>query len=359
MAPQRRGLDDGPEDDNLLKPTPTPVAKPQSSNTLSMASPTLDDLLPEVTSSVLQWPHQHGPKISYTGDAVQWVPTDFPNVPAASILTIVMKPSSWLEAAVTTTQAVVGPSPSTQTAPEVPEFTGGSEFNGPDPFGAKDPLSNGGILAAFAVAPVVALLLIGAMVFLCLRKRKKQRLERAVAGNKVEEMRMQSRNLPTAQPYVASALAPRAAHHLPPSNTSASPPIILGPIPSGTDGAYFTGMDTSDVISMTSASNVRPAPLTFSDNDSFTEPPPPYRPRSAAPPSLTNTSRQSSMRASVAPPATSRTQLIERSPFDDPEDGDDVVSELSGPTGGRGDDALSAVSDLSYQNDPVVNRSSL
>jgi hypothetical protein len=52
---------------------------------------------------------------------------------------------------------------------------------------------------------------------------------------------------------------------------------------------------------------------------------------------------------------TSRTQLIERSPFDDPED--DEVSDISGPTLGRETDAMSDVSELSYQIDPVVGRS--
>ncbi|KAF2828181.1 hypothetical protein CC86DRAFT_369306 [Ophiobolus disseminans] len=146
---------------------------------------------------------------------------------------------------------------------------------------------------------------------------------------------------------------------MPPPNPSAPPPVILGPIPSGANGAYFTGIDTSDVVSMTSASNLRHGPANhLSDNDSLAEPPPPYRPRSVAPPSFTNSSRHSSFRASVAPPTTSRTRLIERSPFEDPED-DDVVSELSGPTARLSEDAMSAVSDISYQNDPVVNRSSI
>jgi hypothetical protein len=110
---------------------------------------------------------------------------------------------------------------------------------------------------------------------------------------------------------------------------------------------------------MTSASNLRPAPVNpFNDNESLVEPPPPYRPRSAVPPSFTNSSRHSSFRVSVAPLATSRTHLIERSPFDDSVD-DDVVSDLSGPSAGRHDDDMSAVSDLSYQQDPVVNRTSL
>jgi hypothetical protein len=107
---------------------------------------------------------------------------------------------------------------------------------------------------------------------------------------------------------------------------------------------------------MTSANNLRPAPPDpFSDNHSLTEPPPPYRPRSAAPPSfMTSSSRHSSIRTSAAPHATSQTHLIERSPFADPIDDD--ISELSGPTTGRNEDRMSAVSDLSYQNDPVASR---
>jgi hypothetical protein len=93
-----------------------------------------------------------------------------------------------------------------------------------------------------------------------------------------------------------------------------------------------------------SSSTMRPVDNPFSDNHSLTEPPPPYRPYSAAPPSFTTNSRQSSLRV-----GGSRTRLIGGDPFGDPDD--DAVSELSGPPLGRNrdGDGMSIMSDLSYQ----------
>lgn len=229
-------------------------------------------------------------------------------------------------------------------------------------------MNNGGMYAAAAVTPILVLAIIAGIAYFCMRKRKRQRAEVAAAASRrtADEMKMQPRSQPATQAYMAPPLGPVPhflapnAHLRPPPRAARTQPIMYGPVPSGANGAYFTGIDTSDVISMNSASNVPPGlPISSADNDSLAEPPPPpYRPRSAAPPSFTNSSRHSSLRASMAPPMTSRTQLIERSPFDDPSD-DDTISELSGPTTRRGDDAMSAVSDCSYQNEPVVNRSSL
>lgn len=228
-----------------------------------------------------------------------------------------------------------------------------------------------GLYAAAAVIPLALLAIIGAIVFFCMRRRRRQR-EKAIVDEPKPEMKMHWQAQPesTVQPYIMPAPAPApavlphytATHHetfTPPTSVSAQP-VILGPIPSGVNGAYLTGIDTSDVVSVTSSGNRRSGVQDpFSDNNSLSEPPPPYRPRSIAPPSFTtNSSRQSSVRSTAAAPETSRTHLIERSPFDDPPD-DDTISELSCPTSRRDGDAMSAVSDLSYQNEPVNTRPSL
>jgi hypothetical protein len=214
--------------------------------------------------------------------------------------------------------------------------------------------------AAAAIVPIVVLAIIGVFAFVCLRKRKRRHAEADAARSVPEEMKMKPQ--PTVQPYMAPQQPAIAisreynvtASHLPPTSTSGHvQPIILGPIGSGSNGTYLTGMDTSDMVSVTS-NTLRPVDP-FADNSSLKEPPPPYRPHSIAPPSFTSNSRQSSLRAS-APSATSQTHLMERSPFDDPDD--DAVSELTAPTRGREDDAMSAVSDISYQRDPVVGRPS-
>lgn len=367
MPPQIKVIDDDPDLEypdspmigDIRSSTSKAFAYPVKATTL--ASQTTSDVVPAVNTVVLSpWTHRtYGPKGPYNTDK-PWpgeqtgshtdVPTPFSWVTSAQT-------SAWGEHEQSTVTETLSPSTDGAARPSMTWVSYGP--GGPGRYEAKDPMGGGGVLAATAITPIIVLALIGGCVFLCMRKRKRQKLEREVVQKQVQQMTMRTRYQTSAQPYIAPAPAASAGHLMPPSNPSVPPPIILGPIPSGANGAYFTGIDTSDAISMTCANNAMSAQRHLSDNDSLTEPPPPYRPRSVAPPSLTNTSRHSSVRSYVAPPATSQTQLIERSPFDDPEDDDDVVSELSGPAAGRSEDAMSAVSDMSYQNDPVVNRSSI
>ena len=264
----------------------------------------------------------------------------------------------------------------TSSATLTPLPTDGASYPGPTNDSFPDLQNNGAdhspnrtpMYAAAGVTPVMVII-IGFFVFCCLRKRRRQR--RAAAEHEhVEEMKMQPK--PVQMPYIApitppslppavlpqySPSTPSSSH---PPTASSSQPVILGPIPSGSNGAYLTGMDTSDIVSMTSASNISRTGTVvdrdpFADGRSLEEAPPPYRPSSLPPASLASTSRNSSVRIAAPPQMTSRTQLIERSPFDDPEDNE--VSEISGPTLGRSTDAMSDVSDLSYQVDPVVVRS--
>ncbi|KAH6644588.1 hypothetical protein C7974DRAFT_23810 [Boeremia exigua] len=234
--------------------------------------------------------------------------------------------------------------------------------------GADNGPNRGPIYAAAAIAPVVVIV-IGILVFCCLRRRRRQRQAVAEHGH-VEEMKMRPK--PVALPYLApitppspppavlpqySPSTPSSSH---PPTASSSQPIILGPIPSGNNGAYLTGMDTSDLISMTSAGGIsRQGTVVdrdpFADGRSLEEAPPPYRPSSLPPVSIASTSRNNSVRITDPARMTTRTQVFERSPFDDPED--DNISEVSGPTFGRNTDAMSNVSELSYQVDPVVGRS--
>lgn len=222
--------------------------------------------------------------------------------------------------------------------------------------------------AAAGAVPVVVII-VGFFIFFCLRKRRRQRQAAAVNGH-TEEMKMQPK--PVERPYIApimppspppqaalpqySPSTPSSSH---PPTASSSQPVILGPIPSGNNGAYLTGMDTSDLVSMRSGGVSRQGTVVdrdpFADGRSLEEAPPPYRPSSLPPASLASTSRNNSVRMAAPPHMTSRTQLIERSPFDDPED--DEVSDITGPTLGGETDAVSNVSELSYQIDPVVGRS--
>jgi hypothetical protein len=346
-----------------------PIADPLAGVTAPMAYSTLtisvtptsndDDYPPNKTYRPKGPPAFNGPPSWISG--AQSPPSSW--VSSASTWSTFSKATPFPEALGTTP---VMTSPYVHDTSDAPSSTWAGYGNQhPGWHGGKERVNSGGLYAAAAIIPVVVLVMVGAIVFVCMRKRKRQRADQAVAQTKDEEMKMHDRSPPVSHAYMASppGASPQYTttdNHLPLSPDPAHlQPIILGPISSGNNGAYFTGIDTSDVISMTSTNNMTPGPPNpFSDNDSLAEPPPPYRPRSAAPPSLTNSSRQSSVRASIVLPATSRTHLIERSPFEDPFD-DDAISDISSPTAEHRDDAMSAVSDVSYQNDPVCNRSSL
>jgi hypothetical protein len=348
-------------------PFVTPIPDPLAGVSIEVASSTLGSLpstAGEYESSISYLPNTERPS---------WSPT-FLHRPPSGFMTVSTPTSStisnilplWETQGWRTSHMTSSPTPlATQYA--TPTATATGDDSGDPRHGwnqSKGTFHGAGLYAAAAIIPIVVLAVIGYIAFLCLRKRKRQREEAAASKMKAEEMKMHLRPQPTTQPYLAHPrhVSPpqyTASHsHPPPLFTpGTAQPIILGPIPSGANGAYFTGMDTSDVISMNSANSLRrTAPDPLSNNiNSMSEPPPPYRPRSTAAPSFA-TSRHSSLRA---PPVTSQTHLIERSPFEDPTDDDDAVSELSGPTRGRDEDAMSAVSDLSYQNDPVVTRTSL
>ncbi|KAF2683728.1 hypothetical protein K458DRAFT_418705 [Lentithecium fluviatile CBS 122367] len=221
-------------------------------------------------------------------------------------------------------------------------------------------------IAVAAIVPIAALVIVGAAIFFCMRRRKKQK---QIAAAQAQLQEMKSRGPSTVQPYVASPISPipparPLSRPIPPTNMSPTTPttpqpVILGPI-SGSNNNYFTGIDTSDIMSLRSNERTGLGDP-FADGNSLNEePPPPYYPCSVAP-----LSRDTSLRVPQSPPAaTSQTELIDargqpvRSPFADPMDGD-VVSEVSGPTSRQNRDDMSAVSDLSYQQDPVVGRSNV
>jgi hypothetical protein len=245
----------------------------------------------------------------------------------------------------------------------VPTTTINSDDSGGEPSVQSEEKhgSNKTMPAVTGAAMVVILAIIGCFVFFCLRKRKRER--QRVEEVKVKEVK--ARRQPAMSTNVGASstfplYAAPSSHPLP-TGPATPPPVILGPIVPGSNGAYYTGIDTSDIVSMNDRIVVGRTAVDrtglgnpFADGDSLNEePPPPYRPRSLAP-----MSRDTSFR--VPPPSftTSQTHLIgrqERSPFADPED-DDAVSDISGPTQRRDHDGMSVVSDMSYQQDPVVTR---
>ncbi|KAF2119969.1 hypothetical protein BDV96DRAFT_595573 [Lophiotrema nucula] len=257
-----------------------------------------------------------------------------------------------------------------------PTSTNSDDFKGVDPSQkGKDHSGHVGLYAAAGIVPVVVLAILGVAIFFYLRKRKRQRQQAAVVKTP-RGQEMKARPQSTVQPFMAASpvqpsyTAPPS--HPPPPASPTSPmstqPVILGPIAPASNGAYYTGIDTSDIVSVDDRPENDRTGLgnPFADTSSLNEePPPPYRPRSLAPSAL---SRDASVRTSIAhlsrdtslrvPAAHSQTNLIERSersPFADPDD--DTVSEASGPTAGRHLDTLSIVSDLSYQEQPNTRSS--
>ncbi|KAF2033984.1 hypothetical protein EK21DRAFT_85790 [Setomelanomma holmii] len=362
MAPQRKNDDDDDHEYPLTSTTKDddyePTISPFPWKPVVMPSPIVSSESPEITDGEYTYtgyykPHPTPPWVTNSN-----IPKPGPPLATSSSnwITTTKDSAEWesqYESRTSTSPIRLGSAPPTS-----------SDLGHRPGWTDKGRDSNVGFVVGAVIGPIAALTVIGMLVFFCMRKRKR-RAQSAAAQQRVQEMKMQPQPQSTVQPYMAPPsgpspqYSPTDSHPLPLSSPVVPHPVILGPIPSGSNGAYFTGIDTSDVVSMTSASHLRPTPVNpFNDNESLVEPPPPYRPRSAAPPSLTNSSRQSSLRASIAPPTTSRTHLIERSPFDDPVE-DDAISDLSGPTAGRYEENMSAVSDLSYQQDPVVNRPSL
>lgn len=213
-----------------------------------------------------------------------------------------------------------------------------------------------GMFAAAGVGPVVVLAIIGFFVIICIRKRRKERQVTA-AQALVKEMKYQQ---PTMQAYSVPAIpqtrAPSytAPSHDPPVLPQPSP-VILGPIDAGSNSAYMTGIDTSDVMSTRNERTGLGDP--FADGSSMLEePPPPYQPRSLASRNSVRIPRSSLSMSSQrsAPSYTSRMQPL-GNPFEDPRE-DDAVSQISDFTPGNNRDNMSAVSDLSYQRDSELGR---
>jgi hypothetical protein len=225
----------------------------------------------------------------------------------------------------------------------------------------KEHSSQGPVYAAAGAIPVVIVAIIIFVVLFRMRKRRKQRQLAVTHSQVVPEMKARQ---PTVNAYMAPAIPASRA----PSYTASThnmqrlrspPPVILGPISAGFNGNYMTGIDTSDVMSTRNERTGLGDPFT-DGNSLHEEPPPPYKPRSLA-------SRNSSLRIPRSSMSVSsqhyrhsphrHTFQSLQNPFEDPRE-DEVVSDLSGPTLHRDSDSMSVVSDLSYQQDPQVERRS-
>jgi hypothetical protein len=211
-----------------------------------------------------------------------------------------------------------------------------------------------------AAGAVVALVVVALSLLCCyLLYRKRRRSDAAAAqaesrGRMHPEMKTVAAHVagPADRSYVrppTDAPPPALASPSVISTKSSSQPVILS---TTMDQSYYTGIDTSDRISLAQSQS---SSVTYVEGAD--EPPPPYRPRSVPP-----ISRETSLRTSnsLAPRGSvRRSRDLIRSPFDDPEE--ENVSDLEEPPSiWRVEaDQLSAVSDLSYQQEPTTTHSTV
>jgi hypothetical protein len=214
--------------------------------------------------------------------------------------------------------------------------------------------------AIVAVGIIIPLILISLSVlgcFYCIRLRRRQ--HRQNIGNAGPQMTNMSgvrggMGL-TERAYFGPVTTPPAAvlsPHTPTSPASSGPPPVI--LSTTMNNTYYTGIDTSDHISLTDQRSHTSAESITGD-----EPPPPYRPASVPP-----ISRETSLRATASNrnDPLSGAGLIPRSeevrsPFDDPESSDDdALSQISTIRSypRRPTDRRSVASDMSYQDEEHV-----
>ena len=205
-------------------------------------------------------------------------------------------------------------------------------------------LSGGVLAAAGVIATLIVVLMLAACCCVVFRKRRRRSPS---APAIMQPMIKTPGPTPLARAHVRNPEPAAAASLTSPSTTSTPSTNARHVLLTTTmDQSYYTGIDTSDAISLAER---QPQPATAMSD----EPPPPYRPRSVPPVSRGHSLRVTDGLAGYQPGQNMR------SPFDDPVDEDDGLSDLGNDCGGRDVDRLSAVSDLSYQEEPTAVRSGL
>lgn len=276
-------------------------------------------------------------------------------------------PTPYAESASTSSSHLIPASGVTNNAAAPSSSSSGTESE-PQRKGPGPPFPT--ILAMSIIIPTIIIVLsLCAFYFLCIRRKRKTKQDQEVpataAARRVPEMK-DSGVGGGPNMLITRAVAPTSTSGAgvspltSPATTSsagtATPPVILS---TTMNDAYYTGIDTSDHISLSDQRSEASAD-TFGE-----EPPPPYRPRSVPPISRETSVRNSmcrntSVRSSRHDPMSGsnlmRRSVDVRSPFDDPEDSDDDnLSQISTIRSlpRRDNDRLSVVSDMSYQEEPM------
>ncbi|KAL1650871.1 hypothetical protein SLS58_000990 [Diplodia intermedia] len=249
-----------------------------------------------------------------------------------------------------------------------------------DSGGGSPPL---GLILAGVIIPVLVISLLAFTAFIVMRRRRQRRDAMASTEEMKHHLHDDYPEPPVVivqapppppiirepSPHHTPSPPPRVVTPVPP----APPPVIVSAMNPANNASYFTGIDTSEALSIRTNSvrssgppQQRPAGFML-DGEFHEEPPPPYRPRSVPP-----ISRDSSMRTTAANYRSAADcaslQLAHHgdlsprhvnNPFADPSD--DGVSIMSGgppmnpfARDEDDDDRLSVVSDLSYQREPAT-----
>ncbi|KAL0259746.1 hypothetical protein SLS55_005486 [Diplodia seriata] len=287
--------------------------------------------------------------------------------------------SAWEHATTFPTVVTIMGRPWTLDSTGVPPWvTNSNPANDQDDSGGGSPPL--GLILAGVIIPVLVISLLAFTAFIVMRRRRQRRDAMASTEEMKHHLHDDYPEPPVVivqapppppiirepSPHHTPSPPPRAVTPVPP----APPPVIVSAMNPANNASYFTGIDTSEALSIrtnsvrSSGPQQRPAGFML-DGEFHEEPPPPYRPRSVPP-----ISRDSSMRTTAANYRSAADcaslQLAHHgdssprhvNPFADPSD--DGVSIMSSEVPmnpfarDEDDDRLSVVSDLSYQREPTT-----
>ncbi|OJD34935.1 uncharacterized protein BKCO1_2000085 [Diplodia corticola] len=243
-----------------------------------------------------------------------------------------------------------------------------------------------GLILAGVIIPILVVSLLAFAAFVVMRRRRQRNAQPTLAQ---EEMKLRPGSSgdddyhppPVAVIPVGSSPPPMIREPSPPQTAAAAaaatppravtpvpapPPVIVSAMNPANNSSYFTGIDTSEALSIrtnsvrSSGPPQRPAGFML-DGEFHEEPPPPYRPRSVPPISRDSSMRTANYRgvadcAGSIRLANDHHESPQHNPFADPsDDGISVMSEAPmNPFMRDDEDRLSVVSDMSYQQEPVT-----
>lgn len=373
------------DDDEIQTPTPTPTAAMSSTQDHNQfgASPTAPPWSSTYPPFPSSWEGQIQPSLTPIATATDAYGMVFIIVadPSGSIYKSSPQVSYTKEGGVRTSSYIPALADSTPTSSPFTQVTNastknsaaatsssssgtGSEFQGKPPH--RGPPFQAIIAMSIVIPTIIIALSLCAFYFLCIRRKRKTSRDQEVpvmaAARRVPEMKDTGVGGGPVMPGtrvvtpVSTGSGTTSSSAMTSSAGPATPPVILS---TTMNDAYYTGIDTSDHISLSDQRSEASAD-TFGE-----EPPPPYRPRSVPPISRETSVRDSmcrdtSVRSSRHDPMSGsnlmRRSVDVRSPFDDPEDSDDDnLSQISTIRSlpRRDTDRLSVVSDMSYQEEPT------